>query len=70
MEPGMIMKTDWRIDNWMLPVVSKNPPASLIKQLIKEKLFIRFSPSSDSTQTDLLIEGLFLPKQSEEDGEY
>lgn len=70
MEPGMIMKTDWRSDNWMLPVVSKNPPASLIKQLIKEKLFIRFAPSSDSTQTELLIEGIFLPKQSAEDGEH
>lgn len=66
-EPGMVMRTDWRKDNWLLPVVSKNPPASLIKQLIKEKLFIRFAPSSDSPQTELLIEGLFIQKQSTED---
>ena len=66
-EPGMVMPTDWRKDNWLLPVVSKNPPASLIKQLIKEKLFIRFAPSSDSSQTELFIEGLFVRQRPTED---
>ena len=66
-EPGMVMPTDWRKDNWLLPVVSKNPPASLIKQLIKEKLFIRFAPSSDSSQTELFIEGIFVRQRPTED---
>lgn len=67
-EPGMVIQTDWRKDNWILPAVSKNPPASLIKQLIKEKLFIRFAPSSDSSQTELFVEGMFLQNIAVEDG--
>lgn len=52
------LRTDWKTDSWLVPVVSRSPRPAAVNEYLKYKKFIYIYPTADGPQVTALLKFL------------